>query len=198
MRIDKTQTSKDQKPIIREIHVQREKIERNDSKELIGWVDAGISYQFKIGKANLRIRFDISGYEQDKRPLWDVDEVRKWAWSWLRQQPYCLLLLDSQSAQFLATLCLGGYMSKKYRGFLPDFRSDKASEFETLLDSSIHHLVDKHCPSNPLHAFIGTAIGTQINMQRLFRSIKAECLGIKWWQFRRKRSLWNKLHMDTN
>lgn len=99
-------------------------------------------------------RFSISGYDDDPCPLWDFQETQHWAWTWLRKQPYCLLLLEEQSCLTLSILCLGSFKSSKYKGFIPNFRSQGADEFESLLKSSFGCLVARY--GNP---FILGALG---------------------------------------
>ncbi len=125
----------------------------------------------KLLKRIRLVEFSVSGYDEDPRPLWALAETREWAWTWVQKQPYCLPLLEDQSCLALALLCLGGFKSRKYGGFIPDFKSRKARKFKSLLEaSSLGALLMKH--GNPwlLGSF---ALGRQVSLKSQFSEMEA-------------------------
>ncbi|TAJ99281.1 hypothetical protein EPO44_10655 [bacterium] len=120
-----------------------------------------------------RIRFGISGSDNLPQPLWYFPEIKSWAWTWLREQPYCILFLEEQYSLLLSLLCLGGRNSDKFGGFIPDFTSDKASEFKSLLIDSIGVLFVKY--DNPwlLGAF---ALSKHSSLVPQFQEMEKESL----------------------
>jgi len=107
------------------------------------------------------IRFSVFGYDEDACPLWAFKEVQDWAWAWFRQQPYCILLLEDKFSLLLSLLCLGGVRSDKHQGYIPDFTSKIAPEFEALFNSSVGILLHKYRDPWLLGGF---AIGQQASL----------------------------------
>ena len=90
------------------------------------------------------VRFSISGYDDDPRNLWDIQEVNHWAWAWIKYQPYSLLFLEEKSFLVLLLICLGSKQGNRQNYFAPNFNSPLKSKFESILNNSLKSLLSKH------------------------------------------------------
>jgi hypothetical protein len=132
------------------------------------------------------IGFSIQGYDHDPRPLWKFEEVRDWGWAWLRQQPYCILLLDDPSSILLSLLCLGGLKSSipvMFPGFIPDLLSRRAEEFLLLVDSGPGVLLGAH---DSTHLLAMYATDRHASLMRRFHVLRNELDSLtqrRWWRF---------------
>jgi hypothetical protein len=130
--------------------------------------------------------FSIHGYDHDPKPLWRCEEVRGWGWAWLRQQPYCILLLDDPSSILLSLLCLGGSKSSipvMFPGFIPDVRSGRAEEFLCLVDSGLGVLLEAHGNTHVLAMY---ATDRHASLMRRFHILRNEFDSLvqrRWWRF---------------
>jgi len=132
------------------------------------------------------VEFTISGYDDDPRPLWSFDETQRWAWTWLTQQPYCPLFLEDKCLLVVSLLCLGATKRSRFKGFVPDFSSPRATRFQSLLESSVNSLFAKY--GNPW--LLGTfALARGVRVIGWFKDMRAETTKPprdskkKWWQF---------------
>lgn len=57
---------------------------------------------------NLKSRYSIavSGYDNDKRELFEIEEFRKWARKLLTDNPECIYYFEEKSEQLLVAACL--------------------------------------------------------------------------------------------
>jgi|SRR5271157_379126 len=138
-------------------------------------VEAMVAKGSALMQRSPRLSFSIHGYDEDPRPLWAFQEIRDWAWTWFRQQPYCILFIEDRSCLLLPMLCLGGFNSRKYHGYIPDFTSGAAAEFQSVFDSALGILLAKY--GNPW-LLGGFAIGRSAYLKSQFDEMRNQTSGV--------------------
>lgn len=88
--------------------VDRREVEDN----YISNIEKVLTHTLKKGKdevRNLKGRFSImvSGYNKDKRELFQIEEFKKWAEKLLFNNPECIYYFDAKSVTLLVAACLG-------------------------------------------------------------------------------------------
>ena len=101
------------------------------------------AYAGKVSSAT-SIKLTIHGYDADPKPLWAFPETREWAWQLLKKMPFSIAFLEPQSCLLVGLLCLGGYESSKYGGYIPDFRAERSEEFFAFIEKSMESLLSKY------------------------------------------------------
>jgi len=74
----------------------------------------------------------------------------------------------------LAILCLGAFKSEKYGGFIPDFGSKEAPEFESIRKTALGSLIHRY--GNPF--ILGSfGLARDVSLSEQFGEMRAEVTG---------------------